>query len=348
MTKRIDWLDSLRAVAIIGVVLIHTSTPTVNMAFGIDMFHWWVGNVFASATRFAVPLFLMISGAVLLSHEYDVKTFYKKRYTRILYPFLFWAVAYFVFRYFTFSGNQPTGIKDILNWSFKLFLNEGISKHFWYVYMVLFLYIITPIMGAYVRKLKPGMLIFLLAAWVLVCSILKDMNINMYAWNVNLFPKFINYAIYSGYMVLGYYLYNFVYVSRNIRLSAWILYLVTVIIAACMVYISSKTAGKLNLSIYHYYSLNSIIQSVAIFIAFKETQIPNKTLAAARNVISDYSYGIYLIHIMILGLLYRQGISWRLTSPIVSIPLVVLLTILISMAIIFLLRKIPKGKNISG
>lgn len=348
MTKRIDWLDSLRAVAIIGVVIIHTSTPTVNMAFGIDMFHWWTGNVFASATRFAVPLFLMISGAVLLSRPIDVMTFYKKRFTRILYPFLFWALAYFVFRYFTLHGARPSAFGDIMSWALTLFLNEGISKHFWYVYMILFLYIITPAMGAYVRKLKPGMLIFLLAAWVLVCSILKDMHINMYAWNVNLFPKIINYMIYSGYMVLGYYLCNFVYVSRNIRLSAWILYLVTVIIAAGMAYFSSKTTGKLNLSIYHYYSINSIIQSVAIFLAFKETKTPNKILATARDITSDYSYGIYLIHIMILGLLYRQGISWRFASPIVSIPLVVLLTMLISMAIIFLLRKIPKGKNISG
>ena len=55
---RIDWLDSLRAIAIIAVIVIHVSSPVVNVAYGSNMFHWWVGNVLDSAARFAVPLFL--------------------------------------------------------------------------------------------------------------------------------------------------------------------------------------------------------------------------------------------------------------------------------------------------
>lgn len=346
--QRINWLDSLRALAIIAVIIIHVASPAVNMAYGKNMFDWWVGNVFNSATRFAVPLFLMISGAVLFSNEYKIGTFFKKRFFRVLLPLLFWMLAYWVFRYFTLLGNPPTGFSNITNWGIKLFLNEGISKHLWFVYMMLFLYILTPFVGAFVRKLKPTMIVFLLAAWVLVCSISKDFAVNMYSWSGNLFPKFINYFTYLGYMVLGYYLYKIFYVSRNIRLSAWILYIITILIAAGMTFYSSQTKGKLDLSIYNYLSLNTIIQSFAIFVALKDTSLKQNILVKVRDWTSDYSFGIYLVHIIVIGIFFRNGIFWTMANPLISIPVVVILTFITSFLIIFILRKIPLGKYISG
>lgn len=346
--QRINWLDSLRVIAILAVILIHVSSPVVNMAYGKNMYHWWVGNVFDSAVRFAVPLFLMISGATLLSKKYSLKEFYKRRFVRVLLPFPFWMLVYWVFRWMTLPGKQPQGFSDIVDWAVNIFMKEGISKHFWFIYMILLLYLITPLIGAFVRKLKPEMLIFLLGAWVLILSISKDFSVDMYGWNGNLLPKFLNYFLYSGYMVFGYYLYNIFYVSRNIRLTAWILYLVTVCIAIFMAYYSSKLKGRLDLSIYNYFSLNTIIQTAAIFIALKGTTGPPKFLKKVQHTISDYSFGIYLVHIMVLGIFFNHGIFWTMADPIISVPLLTLLTLVTSFIIIFLLRKIPFGKYISG
>ncbi|HNX88508.1 MAG TPA: acyltransferase family protein, partial [Paludibacteraceae bacterium] len=106
MAKRennIEWLDSLRALAIIGVLMIHISSPVVKMSFGGNMLYWWIGNIVNSTIRFAVPVFLMISGATMLNREYKLGEFYKKRVTRVLVPLLFWMVVYWIFRWFTLS-----------------------------------------------------------------------------------------------------------------------------------------------------------------------------------------------------------------------------------------------------
>lgn len=346
--RRIEWLDSLRAIAILAVIVIHVSSPVVNRAYGSNMTYWWIGHVFDSAVRFAVPLFLMISGAMLLTKEYNLREFYKKRVVRVLLPFPFWMAVYWIFRWLTLPGTQPQGFHEITNWAVTIFLKEGISKHFWFVYLLVFLYLITPAIGSFVRKLKPEMLVFLLAAWVLITSISKDFSVDMYGWTGNLLPKFFTYFLYCGYMVLGYYLYNIFYVSKNIRLAAWILYLVTVCIAVFMVYYSSKLKGKLDLSVYNYFSINTMTQAAAIFIALKGTSVSHKILLKIQHTISDYSYGIYLVHILIIGIFYKNGIFWTMANPIVSVPIIVIMTLLTSLFVIFILRKIPYGKYISG
>ncbi|MHB9056789.1 MAG: acyltransferase [Paludibacteraceae bacterium] len=346
--SRINWLDSLRAIAVIAVIIIHVSTPVVNMAYSSNMFHWWVGNIFDSAVRFAVPLFLMISGATLLSKEYKLNEFYKKRFVRVLLPFPFWMIVYWIFRFATLPGKQPQGVHDIFNWAISIFMKEGISKHFWYIYMIIFLYLITPIIGSYIRKLKPEMLFFQLLAWVLIISITKDFSVNMYGWSGNLLPKFLTYLLYSGYMVLGYYLYNIFYVSKNIRLTAWILYLITVCIAVLMTYYTSKLKGKLDLSIYNYFSLNTLIQTAAIFIALKETSVSQSLTGKFQKNISKYSYGIYLVHILVIGIFFNLKIFWTMANPLLSVPLIVIMTLITSFIIIFILHKIPYGKYISG
>ena len=90
----VQYLDSLRALATIGVILIHISSPLVNMTWSKNMPYWWVGNVADSLVRFAVPVFLMLSGATMLGKEYSLTDFYKKRFLRVFLPFVFWLGMY--------------------------------------------------------------------------------------------------------------------------------------------------------------------------------------------------------------------------------------------------------------
>ena len=91
--KSIQYLDTLRALATLGVIIIHISSPLVNMTYGKNMPYWWIGNVVDSAVRFAVPLFLMLSGATMLGKEYKLSDFYKKRFMRVFIPFVFWLLV---------------------------------------------------------------------------------------------------------------------------------------------------------------------------------------------------------------------------------------------------------------
>ncbi len=348
--KRIEWLDSLRAIAIIAVIIIHISSPLLNVTFSKNMGYWWMANILDSAVRFAVPLFLMISGATLLSRKYSLKEFYRKRFVRVVLPLIFYMLVYWIFRWINLpSQSQPQTFGEITDWATKIFLSEGISKHLWFVYMIIILYLITPALGAFIRKLKPEMIVFLLAAWVLMCNISQGFSVNIYSWQLwDLLGKLYMYFLYTGYMVLGYYFYNIFYVSRNIRLTASVLYLITVAVAVFVVYYTSHLKSRLDLAFYSYLNLNTIIQASSVFIALKHTSIRFGWLCKIQKAISDYSYGIYLVHILVLGIFYNLGIFWTMAHPLISLPVLLILTLIASMLIIFILRKIPYGKYISG
>ena len=347
--NHIEWLDSLRALAIIGVIIIHISTPVVKMSYGGNMLYWWIGNIIDSAVRFSVPVFLMLSGATMLNREYKLGEFYKKRIMRVLVPLLFWMMAYWIFKWYTLPPqNQPHQFTDIVQWAINLFLTIGISKHFWYIYMILFIYLIVPFIGMSVRKMNSWALFFLLCAWVLLCAVSKDFSLNMYSWSGQYLSKFYGYFLYSGYLVLGYYISKHTIISRNIRLASFIVFLTTIAVSTFFAYWASQKAGKLNTAVYSYLSINTIIQSASIFLCFKDFSIKNKIISWVLQVISDYSFGIYLVHIMIISIFFQNGFFWTMAHPLFSLPALVFSTLIYSLLVVYILRKIPFGKYISG
>ena len=347
--NNIEWLDSLRALAIIGVIMIHISSPVVKMSYGGNMIYWWIGNIINSSIRFAVPVFLMISGATMLNRKYKLGEFYKKRMMRVLLPLVFWMVVYWIFRWYSLPPAQkPYDVGGIVHWGVNLFLTEGISKHFWYIYMLLFIYLAVPFLGMFVRKLSSWSLLFLLAAWVLLCGVSSDFSLNMYSWSGDYLSKFVGYFLYSGYLVLGYYIYKYTLVSKNIRLTAVLIFVASIAVSTFFAYYASLKAGRLNVTVYSYLNLNTIVQSGALFLSLKNTILKNRIVRWLQKTVSDYSYGIYLVHILVIGVFFQLGIFWTMAHPLISIPALVALILLTSGVIIFILRKIPFGKYISG
>lgn len=347
--SNIQYFDTLRALATMAVILIHISSPVLGMAFHKDMNSWMIGNFFDSSVRFAVPLFLMLSGATMLQRDYSLGEFYKKRMMRVLIPFLFWLIVYWLYYWLMLSpAKQPHGFQKITGWAISLFLNEGVSKHFWYIYMILFLYLFTPFIGKIVRKLNQKVLFYSILIWVMLCIATYSMNLSFYKWTGDYQYKLLGYFQYAGYLVLGYFLSKINIFQNKQRLLFGIIYAFSIIICAWIVYSLSHGQQVQNLRIYSYFSIVTIIQSGSIFMLFKQLELKNKYILLIQRKISDYSYGIYLVHIIVIGLLFRNGIYWSFTNPIVSLPLLLLLVLTISMSIIFILRKIPGFKYISG
>ena len=345
----IQWLDTLRALAMLGVIINHVSSPLVNMTYGKNMPYWWIGNIADSAVRFAVPLFLMLSGATLLGKKYKLSNYYKRRFSRVLIPFLFWLVIYWVYRWAMLSPKlQPHDFVSIQKWAVQLFLKEGVSKHFWYIYMILSLYIFVPFIGNGLQKLNLSVVSNLLLFWVILTFACKSIPLNMYGWSGDYGTKLLGYLLHSGYLLLGYYLIKLPVYEGKIRILAAVIFFITVAISATFTYIFSQKVQRLDLSIYSYLSINTIIQSIAIFVWIKDTSVKNKVLASVYSTISNYSYGIYLVHIIVIGILFRNGIYCKSAHPLISLPILTLLVTFFSFGIIYVLRKIPYGKYISG
>jgi len=115
-------IDAMRVIAILAVVLIHTTTRTLEAThYALTGYSWTL--FFNQISRFAVPLFFLISGFVLelcSEHEINYLTFLKKRFTKIFIPYIFWSLIYY---FFVYTNNHDNLVRVILtgNASYQLY-----------------------------------------------------------------------------------------------------------------------------------------------------------------------------------------------------------------------------------
>jgi surface polysaccharide O-acyltransferase-like enzyme len=318
------------------------------MNFGKNDSFWWYGLLVNNLVRFAVPMFLLLSGATLLTKKIDLRQFYQKRFSRVLIPALFWVPAYWIFRWFMLRPWQrPHDFDAIIKWGVDLFVREGVSVHLWYVYMILLLYLIIPLISKAIQKSSKSTILIFLFIWMLI-NTLQSLGVFSIETLPILYKRLYTYLLYVGYLVLGYSLrIHF----EHIALKKWVsllVFFVTVIIACAGTYWLSAVNGELTLTFMGTFTINTLIQTVAVFFLFKNAEIENSGFRFFIQLISDYSFGIYFVHIMIISLFFRVGIFWTMAHPAISVPIVVLLTLISSVLVIFLLRKIPGFKHVSG
>ena len=114
-TARIEWVDILRFIAIFMVICIHCADPfnVSPEASSNPEFNFW-GSIYGSFLRPCVPLFVMITGLLLLPVKMPLGAFYKKRLLRIATPFIIWSILYNLFPWITgLFGLSSTTISDV-------------------------------------------------------------------------------------------------------------------------------------------------------------------------------------------------------------------------------------------
>ena len=144
-TRRILYLDILRIIAVIAVIVTHTAAQNWH-EFAPTTGTWDVFNLFDSAVRFAVPLFCMISGALFLNPEKEVpvKKLYRVHIRRMVTAFIFWSLFYaavYTVRY---------------HWSLQQFLYAFFSGsyHLWFLYMIIGFYVSVPVLRKIMKSRK--------------------------------------------------------------------------------------------------------------------------------------------------------------------------------------------------
>lgn len=343
--RKIDWLDNLRALATIGVIFIHVSSDYQPESGTISLFSFWSGNIFCSLSRFSVPVFVMISGALLLRKEEPLAAFLKKRLTRLLYPFLFWSLIYIL-------KSVSEHVADGAHYDFYSLLKEAVFKlrdgasfHFWYIYMIVGVYLFVPIIGKWIRHSTRKEQIYFLCIW-LVTMLVQQPALEIFKPAVDLryFSGFL------GYLVLGYFLAESKF--RTVRLK-YVLGICCLLLGGGVTifgtYYVLLTTGKYTSAFYEPLSPNILLYAAGIFLLFMDARIGCDVLVKLRNLISKYSYGIYLVHVMIFFQLGDYGLNWSFINPLIGIPLTAVVCLLLSLLIVFGVHKIPRiGTFISG
>ena len=130
---RVDYYDSLRVAAMVAVVMIHVATPVIKMGYKIGGMSadWWTGDVYTAMTRFAVLVFLMISGAAMLGQRYGYRDFARRRMVRIFVPFACFTVLYLAFK---LKMDRPAvhvgSLRELWRWIGDKYIECGVSQHF--------------------------------------------------------------------------------------------------------------------------------------------------------------------------------------------------------------------------
>ena len=140
MKREISYIYLLRIFAILAVIMLHCITPYTFNPLYFGTRSYFFNLIINSVVRTGVPIFLMISGALILGDDLtgNVKAFYKKRIPKLLLPLLSWNIIYYAFNLFMTNGE----------FSLQAFINgclgNGNAYHLWYLYTLIALYLLAP------------------------------------------------------------------------------------------------------------------------------------------------------------------------------------------------------------
>jgi surface polysaccharide O-acyltransferase-like enzyme len=342
-SKRIFYFDCIRAIAILCVVLLHVTghlgeimnynVSTIYSASGA--FELFANNFF----RIGIALFLMLSGALLLGRDWEVKSFLSKRISRISKPFIFWSAVFTVMlvvsSYFISSINFVThfGLYDI----FKVFIDTLLCKApgsavYWFFWMMLGVYILMPILNKWINGTDFSKIEYFLIIWAVYIFAVYSLMLPV--------PEIISFFISPiGFVVLGYYLR---YTERRIFNNPVVAGILIILPAVIMFAYSYSVVNTDILFVFHRYSILVMIEAVGVFCLFKSCNFINGLPISITNVISSIamcSYGMYLIHsqiIMVIRKVLHISFNFTLEYMILFIGGFVL-----SWIIIYILAKIP-------
>lgn len=339
-------VDLIRASAIVLVIVVHAilSFPTNYLQTPGS---WWVANVYDSLARPCVPLFVMVSGALLLTPskvDEPLRIFFQKRLKRIALPFLFWGMAYFAWR--RFANHNVVTFQTIWQ-GFAGVSGQLPYYHFWFIYMLIGLYLVTPILRVLVAHAGSKILSYFVLLWFLGAAIALLLGTST---SLLLNSDLFIIPGYVGYFVLGAYL-------RTVRLRSWILYALLIlgflltVFGNWFVSSSASVTGYIDTIFTDYLSASVILASGALFLLLcnvrtdrLESRFPR--LNWLLRQVALCSFAIYLFHPMVLEVLGEKGLfGFNLgiinLNPILGIPLLSLVTLIVSFGIVWLLRKVP-------
>lgn len=349
--NRIMYADILRVFATFAVVVLHVSaqkwyeTPVKN-------YDWLVFNFYDSLVRWAVPVFVMLSGIFFLNPEKEIsiKKIYRKYIFRILVSLVFWGLFYQLFDIFAkfLLKKDPITLEKIVMIFIKVPFGPA-WYHLWYLYMLIGLYLLTPLYRIFTYSAKKEDLEYLLILFFLFGILLPFCNkiFLRYDSRLNISFHISELVNYTGYYFAGFYFSKFS-LSKKKKNILYCLgfssFLFTVVGTSC---ISLKT-GFANDFLYGNLAPTTMFEAFSVFLFMKSIckQEYSKIISDIVLEISNCSFGIYLIHDFIKIILFQIGITSNFINSVFAVPLSSISIFLISLFIIYFVRKIPLCKYI--
>ena len=321
--KRDVSLDVIRLIACLMIVLMHSPMPGLGTS-GIIL------SGISYLTAPGIGLFFMVSGALLLKSNVDksfeTHVFLQKRFTKILIPLLFWS--------FVGWELEKYGVK-----------NAELSI-LWFMYCLAGMYLLTPILSRWLSLANRKEVGFYLIIWlVTLCVPFVKLFLPMNEGDTSWLYYFHGYV---GYYVLGFYLKCYwgksVSMGRNALLVVAFI-AISVVLPITLLVMNVKVDFY---SIFWYLSITIALQCVVWWSVVQRLMRNVSKLPGFVVELSRLSFGIYLIHILVMRIVLWKTEWMQNMNGILQVVVCTLLTFTISAMISLFVSTIKYVRVIIG
>jgi surface polysaccharide O-acyltransferase-like enzyme len=339
--QRLYWADVCRVVSIYGVVVLHSCGASFYQYGKILFFDWLQSVLLDSLVRCSVPLFVMLSGALILgsspaaaNNDGDLKQIFR-RCLRILIPLVVWSLLYIAHLY---RNGVKVNVVSILS--------TPAMYHLWFIYMMLGLYLLLPVLRALFASMRTSQpfFVYFFVAWFIITSLPVYLPLPVLA-----LMQQNSLLGYGGYFLLGALLAS----RSHVPLSSltWLaIFIVGVAITFGVTWSMSAKAGAPVETGFLYFSPKVVMASIAAFVLFSRIKTRNRGAKWLRYL-GDCSFVVYFVHILVLEIVRYNPmlVAINQSAPLaLSIMLISIATFAISLAISSLLKLVPGTARIFG
>ena len=337
MNKRIIYFDYLRVFATFAVIIVHVSAQNWYVT-NVNTLEWQIFNIYDSIVRWAVPVFVMISGALFLEKGYDLKKIYSKNILRMVTAFIFWGGVYAIVN----GGSKMTILSNVLRGHY----------HMWFIPMIVGLYICIPIIHKIIEseeitKYFLGIAFSFSFLLPQIVQLVNDFGGERVKTICSIFNSTLNnmnlYLVlgYTGYFIGGFYL-NRLDLSKR---SRHIIYLLGIVGGLLTIVLDAYLAIRVQKPVenyYGYFCMNVLMESLAVFVWVKYNAPKCKKLDAIIDKLAQYSFGAYLVHVLVIEQLNSKlQLNTLSFNPIVSVPIIGIIVFIISVCFSAIINQIP-------
>ena len=334
--KFVAYGDVLRMIASAMAVMLHCISPYVKSTAFYGARSWVLFVALDATCRAGVPLFLMLSGAMLLSRDETEGTlaFYRRKITPVLVLIVFWDIFYYLYDFLFFYGQENFSLRELID----RMLNNGTEYHIWYLYTLVGIYLTAPFLKKALARCSECETVILLIITAF-CSTLRPFFNTVLPVYLYLFDPLAN-----GY--LGFFLLGYILSRRKFHVGArCAFYACGVLGAGLCVYSTVVASGADGLSFpFNYgYSIVHYASASAIFVlvrALFDKKGSDRVSPAPLRRLSGATLGIYLLHVVTLAVVQSYLPVGSLT-PLPAVAALFAVTYTVSLVLSLVLSRIP-------
>ena len=367
---RVVFLDWLRMIACFMVILVHCIEPyyyggTEGLYINSQSDAYWV-TLLNTPLRAAVPLFILASSYLLVPVQTDFKTFFKKRLMRVLVPFFVWSILYAVVP-IPGSGGSVDAVHNLTTLLFNFVMTS--SGHMWFVYMLIGIYLLMPIISPWLEKIsqKEEKIFLWIWAFTTLLPLLQPLaqkvtgSTNLWGecqWNT--FGTFYYVSGFFGYVVLGHYFRTYVSEPSWKKTFAYAIpfWIVGYLISAGGFWnmipsgegypVSGTYAEAFSMEAQRgFCTVGIMLQTVAYFLLIRQIKSHGWFYRTIVLPLSKLSYGMYLMHMFVLTPVFAMVHGWSSSTPVVMV-VSALITYILCALLCRLISLLPKSKYLIG